>query len=86
MTGLAALVDILFTLYTFVIFARVILSWARIDPYHPVAQVIYRLTEPILAPIRNLMPQTGMMDWSPMIAMFVLIILRQVVLTLLQSF
>jgi YggT family protein len=86
MMGLASLIDLLFTLYTFVIFARVILSWARVDPYHPVAQVIYRLTEPLLAPIRNMMPQTGMMDWSPMIAMFVLIILRQVIITLLQSF
>jgi YggT family protein len=86
MMGLASLIDLLFTLYTFVVFARVILSWARVDPYHPVAQVIYRLTEPLLAPIRNMMPQTGMMDWSPMIAMFVLIILRQVIITLLQSF
>jgi YggT family protein len=86
MTGLATLVDLLFTLYIFVIFARVILSWARIDPYHPVVQGIFRLTEPLLAPIRNLMPQTGMVDWSPMIAMFVLIILRQVVVTLLQNF
>ena len=86
MTGLATLVDILFTLYIFVIFARVILSWVRIDPYHPVAQGIFRLTEPLLAPIRNLMPQTGMVDWSPMIAMFVLIIFRQVVVTLLRNF
>jgi YggT family protein len=86
MTGAATLVDLLFTFYIFLIFARVILSWARIDPYHPVAQWIYRLTEPVLGPIRNIMPQTGMVDWSPMIAMFVLIILRQIVLVFLQSF
>ena len=80
------MVDLLFTLYIFVIFARVIMSWVRVDPYHPVAQWIFRLTEPLLGPIRNMMPQTGMVDWSPMIAMFVLIILRQVALMLLQSF
>ena len=86
MTGIAFVVNLLFTLYIFVIFARVIMSWARVDPYHPVAQWIFRLTEPLLGPIRNMMPQTGMVDWSPMIAMFVLIILRQVALMLLQSF
>jgi YggT family protein len=85
MTGLASLVDLLFTFYIFLIFARVILSFARIDPYHPVAQWIMRLTEPLLGPIRNLMPQTGMVDFSPMIAMFVLIVLRQIVLMFLQS-
>jgi YggT family protein len=86
MTGIATVVDLLFTVYIFVIFARVIMSWARIDPYHPVAQWIYRLTEPLLGPIRNMMPQTGTVDWSPMIAMFILIILRQVVGMVLQSF
>jgi len=85
MTGLAQLVDLLFTLYTFLIIARVFLSWARISPYHPVAEWIYRLTEPVLGPIRNMMPQTGVFDWSPMIAMFALIILRQIVLMFLSS-
>lgn len=85
MRGLAQLVDLLFTLYTFLIIGRVFLSWARISPYHPVAEWIYRLTEPLLGPIRRLMPQTGMFDWSPMIAMFVVIIARQFVLTILLS-
>jgi YggT family protein len=84
MTGLAALIDLLFTLYTFLIIGRVFLSWARISPYHPVAEWIYRLTEPLLGPIRNMVPQTGMFDWSPMIAMFVLIVLRQIVFMLLS--
>jgi YggT family protein len=86
MTGLVQLVNLFFTLYTFLIFGRVLLSWARISPYHPVAEWIYRLTEPVLAPIRNMMPQTGMVDWSPMIAMFALMILRQIVVMLVLSF
>jgi YggT family protein len=86
MAELTTLVDFLFTLYFLLIIGRVFLSWARISPYHPVAEWIHRLTEPLLGPIRNMMPPTGMFDWSPMIAMFVLIILRQIVLTLLYSF
>jgi YggT family protein len=86
MRDLASLVDILFTLYIFLIIGRVFLSWARISPYHPVAEWIVRLTEPVLAPIRNLVPQTGPYDWSPVIAMFTLMILRQIVVMLVLSF
>jgi YggT family protein len=86
MTDLVQLVNLFFTLYTFLIFGRVLLSWVRLSPYHPVAEWIYRLTEPVLAPIRNMMPQTGMFDWSPMIAMFGLMILRQIVVMFLLSF
>jgi YggT family protein len=48
-----------------------------------VVEWIYRLTEPLLAPIRNMMPPSGMIDWSPMIAMFVVMILRQLTLMVL---
>lgn len=85
MTELVPLINLLFTLYTFLIFGRVLLSWMRISPYHPVAEWIYRLTEPVLGPIRNRMPPSGMYDWSPMIAMFGLMIVRQFVVMLLLS-
>jgi YggT family protein len=83
MSGLVSLIDLLFTLYTFLILARVMLSWTRVSPYHPVAEWIYRFTEPLLAPIRNMLPPSGTIDWSPMIAMFVVMILQQLVLMLL---
>ena len=86
MAGLVPLVNLLFTLYTFLIIGRVLLSWVRISPYHPVAEWIHRLTEPLLGPIRNLMPPTGMYDFSPMIALFALMILQRVVVIFLLSF
>ena len=86
MAGLITLVNFLFTLCTLLIVGRALLSWARISPYHPVAEWIYRLTEPLLSPIRNMLPPTGMYDWSPTIAVVVLIILQQIVLWLLRSF
>jgi YggT family protein len=85
MAELASLINLLFTLYTFLIIARVFMTWINISPYHPAAQWLYRLTEPLLAPIRQMLPQTGMVDWSPMVAMFLLIILRQIVFMLLSS-
>lgn len=79
MTGLASLVDALFTLYMFLIIGRVLLSMTNVNPYHPVMQWIIRLTEPLLSPIRNMMPRTGTVDWSPMIAVFGLFIVQQIV-------
>jgi YggT family protein len=85
MSGLVWLVNLAFTLGMLLIFARVFLSWGVVSPYHPVGQWIFRLTEPLLAPIRNVLPPTGMLDWSPMVALFLLMIVRQIVVMILLS-
>ena len=54
---------------------RIIFSWTNFDPDNPIAQVIQEITEPILAPIRSVLPRIGMFDLSPMAASFLLIIL-----------
>ncbi len=57
------------------VFIRIIFSWTGFDPENPIAQVIQEITEPILAPIRSVLPRIGMFDLSPMAASFLLIIL-----------
>jgi YggT family protein len=66
-------------LYSYVLLARALVSWIpNLDPYHPAVQVLYRLTEPVLEPIRRLVPPLGgMIDLSIIIAFFALIILQQ---------
>jgi YggT family protein len=59
------------------IFVRVIISWTGMDPSNPIFVVIHDITEPILAPIRQFMPRIGMIDLSPMVASFVLILIAQ---------
>lgn len=59
------------------IFIRVIFSWIAFDPGNPLYVVIHDITEPILAPIRQIMPRIGMIDLSPMVASFLLILLAQ---------
>ncbi len=56
---------------------RIIFSWIGFDPDNPIAQVIQEITEPILAPIRSVMPRIGMFDLAPMAASFLLIILAR---------
>ncbi len=59
------------------IIIRIIFSWIGFDPENPIAQVIQEITEPILAPIRSVMPRIGMFDLAPMAASFLLIILAR---------
>ena len=68
------------------IFARVLLSWIPIrrdSPIAPVARIIYDITEPILAPIRRVLPSMGMIDLSPMVAIFLIFLIQSVLLRVL---
>ena len=70
------------TMLTWAVVARSLLSWFPIDQASPLYQLLYRVTEPIIDPIRRVMPQTGMMDLSPMAAIIVLIVMSQLVANL----
>ena len=63
------------------ILARVIISWIPIgegSPFMPLVRMIYQITEPILAPIRSLLPNMGMLDLSPMIAIILMLVVQRV--------
>ena len=74
-----SLLIVVLQLYSYVLLARALVSWIpNLDPYHPAVQVLYSLTEPVLEPIRKLIPPLGgMMDISIIVAFFALIILEQ---------
>ena len=59
------------------ILARVLLSWVDPSGRGPIASFIVSATEPILAPIRRLLPRTGALDWSPFIVILVLGVVLQ---------
>ncbi len=79
------LVQLLFELYVVVLLARVLVSWVQVDPRNPLVNLINQLTEPLLAPIRRVLPQSGPMDFSPMVAFIVVLVAEQIVLSLLRS-
>ena len=82
---IADVVNVLFMVLTIAVFIRVLLSWVpNIDPRNPAIEFLYGITEPILAPIRSIMPKTMMFDFSPMIAIFVLQAVRSVLLNSLR--
>ncbi len=60
------------------IIGRALISWFPVDPRSPLVSVLNEVTEPILAPLRRIVPRIGMIDITPMVAIFVLYIISQV--------
>ena len=77
-------VNLLASVLWVALIARVIISWLNIDrdsPLYPVAAIIHQITEPILAPIRRVLPSFGMLDLSPMVAIILIIIVQRAILS-----
>jgi YggT family protein len=78
----------LLSLYSWVIIAAALISWVSPDPHNPVVRFLRQVTEPVLAPIRRLLPpwKTGGLDLSPLIVLIAIQFLERVILpTLLRS-
>jgi YggT family protein len=84
---LAQIINLIYWIYFILIFARFVFSWVRPDPYHqvwgPLMRITYQATEPLLAPIRRLLPGMSGLDFSPLILLLILGFLRSVLLNML---
>lgn len=69
MNPLLSVVQLFFQLYSFAILGRALVSWVQVDPYHPAVRFLHDVTEPVMAPIRQVMPATGMFDFTAIVAM-----------------
>ncbi|HNX38255.1 MAG TPA: YggT family protein [Candidatus Cloacimonadota bacterium] len=65
----------LLSIYNYVLLARVLLSWVQTDSLRQIQIFLYKITEPVLAPIRRIMPSTGGWDFSPVVAFLLIGIL-----------
>lgn len=88
MIELLTFISYLITLYVYVIIAGVILSWLMafgvVNPYNPFVRSLWQalgaVTEPLLRPIRNMMPNLGAIDLSPLILILACFFIQSVVL------
>jgi len=65
-----------------VVLGRVLVSWVDPQFKNPVSRFLFETTEPLLAPVRRVMPQTGMFDFAPLVVLLVLGVLMRVVSSL----
>jgi len=86
-----AILDVLLIvmqLYAYVVFAAIIFSWLvafnvvnmRNQAVSAISDVLYRLTEPVLAPIRRRLPATGGLDLSPIVLFLALLLIERIIL------
>ena len=82
---LVSLVNLIVTLITVLLILDALISFAPIDPWHPVRRFLDQMAEPIVRPFRNLLPSMGMFDFSIMIALIVVQILGQILIVIIRS-
>ncbi len=84
MTSLVSLIDIIFRLLTIVVVVDVIVSYF-LPPYNNVRIFLDRIVNPMLAPIRRIIPPVQMIDFSPIILLVILQVVEYILVRLLGS-
>ena len=73
----ASVLQLVLTLYMWIVIARALLSWVNPDPYNPIVRFLYTATEPLLYQIRRRLPIFfGGIDFSPLIVLFAIYFLQ----------
>ena len=84
--AVAGALSLLLQVMFWTIIIRIILSFVATDSYHPVVPLVMQLTEPVLAPIRRLLPATGGLDFSPLLATLAIMLARILIIAPLYDF
>jgi len=85
-SALYQVVDLVFTIYIFIVVARAIISWVNPDPYNPIVRFLYNATEPVLNRIRRVLPlQFVGIDMTPIGLLIGLSFIKQILLQLIVS-
>ncbi len=77
LNAVAYIIDVVLTIYMYIIIARAIISWVNPDPYNPVVKFLYRATEPVLYRVRRVMPDTGGLDLSPLVVLLAIFFIQK---------
>lgn len=84
MIFLVNIVQLVVNVLTVVVLVDVVLSYF-LNPFHPLRQALDQIVEPMLAPIRRIVPTMGMLDFSPFVLLILIQVLGQVLVNLLVS-
>lgn len=74
--AIAVLLSYVLTIYIWIIIIRALISWVNPDPFNPIVQILHRLTDPALEPVRRRLPDFGGLDVSPIVVLLVIFFLQ----------
>lgn len=76
--SLAYILDLVLTIYMWLIIARALLSWVNPDPYNPIVRFLYNVTEPVLDWVRTRVPVVfGGFDLAPLLVLLAIVFLQR---------
>ena len=81
--AIANLLNLALSLFVWLVVIRALISWFSPDPYNPLFQFLYRITEPILSLVRNALPHLGGIDVSPIVVILAVEFLKTFLVNLL---
>ena len=84
--AIAIIIHYVLTIYMWLIIIRALISWVNPDPYNPIVNFLYQITEPVLSKIRRYLPFRNIgIDFSPIIAFMIIIFLDRFLVGTLQD-
>ena len=84
--ALATVIAYVLQIYSWIVIARVVISWVNADPYNPIVRAIYSMTEPVLYRIRRALPVFGGgIDFSPIVVFIAIMFLQNFLVQTLQQ-
>tara|TARA_Y100001970_G_scaffold120586_1_gene149473 strand:- start:2126 stop:2416 length:291 start_codon:yes stop_codon:yes gene_type:complete len=81
--AIANLLNLALSLFVWLVVIRALISWFSPDPYNPLFQFLYKITEPILSSVRNVLPHLGGIDISPIVVILAIEFLKTFLVNLL---
>src|SRR5512135_1053673 len=76
--AMAGVLDIVLTIYMWIVIISALISWVNPDPYNPIVRFLFSVTEPVFATVRRVLPFPYMgIDFSPLIVVLIIIFLQQ---------
>jgi YggT family protein len=82
---LLTFVELLFNILQFAIIIRALLSWFNPREDNPLVRFLFDITEPILAPLRRIVPRLGMVDITPLVAILLMSVIQQVLYQVIRA-
>ncbi len=79
LTAVGRVLEAVLTLYMYLIIARAVVSWVNADPYNPIVNFLYKVTEPVLFQVRKRLPPLGGVDLSPLVVVLAIYFLQKFV-------
>lgn len=86
MKTLTFLLSTVIELYTMALLLRVWMQWARCDFYNPFSQFVVKITQPVVGPLRRVIPAMGPIDSASLLVAFVLSVIKSIVLFMVVTF